>query len=59
MCFGGGSIAPVKIDYEKPDFGPLPSLKIGEKVNRKVRYGQYQTGQQVRSLLMPLGIENE
>ena len=55
MCFSGGPDIPVTpIEYEKPDFGPLPSLSVGEPVARAgAQYGQVRTGQQRRSLLMP------
>jgi hypothetical protein len=58
MCFGGGSMSKTKIKYEKPDFGPLPSLKTGEDVQREgAKYKTRETGMTTRSLLMPMGIQ--
>jgi len=57
MCFAGGAIPKTEIEYEKPDFGPLPSLGLGEPVKRQgPSYGEVQparSGSSTRSLLMP------
>jgi hypothetical protein len=60
MCFagGGGNAMPkTEIEYEKPDFGPLPSLGLGEPVKRQgPSYGEVQparSSSSTRSLLMP------
>jgi hypothetical protein len=60
MCFGGGGSMPkTEIEYEKPDFGPLPSLGLGEPVKREgPSYATVQparSGSSTRSLLMPFG----
>jgi hypothetical protein len=58
MCFSGSAPKPppvTKIEYEKPDFGPLPSLGIGEPVQRQgAEYQPVRSGSATRSLLMPL-----
>jgi hypothetical protein len=56
MCFGGGAAMPeTPIPYEKPDFGPLPSLRGQENIKRTgPQYGNMRRGAQVRSLLMPI-----
>jgi hypothetical protein len=60
MCFGGGPDIPVtKIEYEKEDYGPLPSLRTGETVARSgPSYQSVRKGSKVRSLLMPMGMSN-
>lgn len=59
MCFGGAALPKTEIEYEKEDYGPLPSLKMGEKVQRKgPEYQTRKTGQMQRSLLMPMGTNN-
>lgn len=56
MCFGGGTLPKTEIKYKKQDFGPLPSLKMEEDIKRVgPEYATRKTGQQQRSLLMPLG----
>ena len=59
MCFGGG-----KINYQKPDFGPLPSLRDNETgegldpVFKDRKVGQQQRAMLTsmnRSLLMRTG----
>lgn len=60
MCFGGGASMPkTEIQYERPDFGPLPSLRGEESVQRTgPKYGTVRKGSQTRSLLMPMGMNN-
>jgi hypothetical protein len=59
MCFGGAALPKVESKYEKPDYGPLPSLKMGEKVQRTgPQYQTRKTGVSQRSLLMPMGMSN-
>lgn len=59
MCFGGGAMPKTEIEYEKEDYGPLPSLKMSEKAQRKgPEYQTRKTGQTQRSLLMPMGTSN-
>jgi hypothetical protein len=59
MCFGGAALPKVESNYEKPDYGPLPSLDMETKVQRKgPEYQNRQTGQAQRSLLMPMGMNN-
>jgi hypothetical protein len=59
MCFGGAALPKTEIEYEKPDYGPLPSLDMGTKVQRTgPQYQNRQTSQMQRSLLMPMGMNN-
>ena len=60
MCFGGGPEIPkTEIKYEKKDYGPLPSLQVGEAVARKgPTYQAVRKGSKVRSLLMPMEMSN-
>jgi hypothetical protein len=60
MCFGGGPDIPkTEIEYEKQDYGPLPSLRTGETVDRSgPSYQSIRRGSKVRSLLMPMGMNN-
>lgn len=57
MCFGGGKSAEKMYQEMKPEFGPLPSLSMTAKKERK---GQVfkdvpeRTGMQKRSLLLPM-----
>ena len=58
MCFGGGSMPKTEIEYQKKDYGPLPSLQAGETVDRKgPTYQSVRQGSKVRSLLMPMGVQ--
>jgi hypothetical protein len=59
MCFGGKSMPKVNIPYQKPDFGPLPSLRLSKKDRIGAQYGEVRTGQQQRSLLMPLSMGDQ
>jgi hypothetical protein len=56
MCFGGGPDIPkTEIEYKKKDYGPLPSLRVGETVDRSgPSYQSISRGSKVRSLLMPM-----
>jgi hypothetical protein len=55
MCFAGKPLPKTEIEYEKPDFGPLPSLGIGEPVQRQgAEYRPVRSGSATRSLLMPM-----
>lgn len=56
MCFGGGPAIPkTEIEYEKKDFGPLPSLSVGEPMDRSgPSYQTVRRGSKVRSLLAPM-----
>ena len=59
MCFRGKVLPKTEIEYEEPDFGPLPSLDMGQKVQRTgPQYQTRKTGQMQRSLLMPMGMNN-
>lgn len=58
MCFGGGSSGPsadTMYEEQKPEFGPLPSLAVKRKKDRKpVELEDVKRrGYQARSLLMP------
>lgn len=59
MCFGGGPDIPkTEIEYKKKDYGPLPSLQVGEAVDRKgPTYQEVRQGSKARSLLMPMGVQ--
>ena len=65
MCFGGGSSAKSADAFYKemkPSFGALPSLKQGDKVERKPQEMKdvvkaERVGQKRRSLLYPTGGE--
>lgn len=55
MCFGGVSLPKTKIEEPDLDFGPLPTLGTGAPIERAApQYQDIRTGQQTRSLLMPL-----
>jgi hypothetical protein len=55
MCFSAKALPMTEIKYEKPDFGPLPSLGIGEPVQRQgASYQPVRSGSATRSLLMPM-----
>ncbi len=59
MCFGGAALPKTEIEYEKKDYGALPSLDVGEKVERTgPQYQTRKTAQVQRSLLMPMGMNN-
>jgi hypothetical protein len=59
MCFGGRSMPKTEVKYEKPDFGPLPSLQSKENIKRTgPQYGQVRKGSMTRSLLNPMGMGN-
>ncbi len=65
MCFGGGKRAKSSEEFYremKPSFGALPSLKQGDKVERKPQEMKdvvkaERVGQKRRSLLYPTGGE--
>jgi hypothetical protein len=58
MCFGGGvSLKRQEVPYEKPDYGPLPSLSMDEVRDRRgpeFRSVEVRGGTSARSLLMPV-----
>ena len=54
MCGpSAASMAEARYQQIKPEKLPLPSLKMGDRVERTIKYGQVRTGQARRSLLMP------
>jgi hypothetical protein len=57
MCFGGGSMPEVKTDYVKPNY-TLPSLTVDPVQRVDPSYKEVMTGGKVRSLLMPMGMNN-
>ena len=57
MCFGGGSMPTVKTDYVKPDY-KLPSLSVDPVQRVDPQYKEVMAGGKVRSLLMPMGMNN-
>lgn len=57
MCFGGGGYSSTGLKYVKPDF-KLPSLTVDPVQRVDPQYKEVMTGGQVRSLLMPMRMDN-